>query len=40
MELETTPNFIMNWTTQEFTQIMRRQGPTGPGAFTMFNQFE
>jgi len=40
MELETTPNFIMNWTTQEFTQLMRRQGPTGPGVFTVFNQFE
>ena len=40
MKLETTPNFIMNWITQDFTQIMRRQGPTGPGVFTMFNQFE
>ena len=38
--LESRPNFIMNWNTESFTQIIRQQGPTGPFPFTFFNNFE
>jgi len=40
LNLEIRPNFIMNWVSEDFTELMRRQGPTGPGVFTLFNQFE
>jgi len=40
LDLELRPNFIMNWVSEDFIQLMRRQGPTGPGVFTLFNQFE
>ena len=40
LDLELRPNFIMNWVSEDFIQLMRRQGPTAPGVFTLFNQFE
>ena len=40
LNLELRPNFIMNWVSEDFTQLMRLQGPTGPGVFTLFNQFK
>lgn len=38
--IESRPNFIMNWNTESFTQIIRQQGPTGPFPFTLFNDFQ
>lgn len=40
LNIESRPNFIMNWNTESFTQIIRQQGPTGPFPFTFFNNFE
>ena len=37
---EVRPNFVMNWISKDFTQLMRKDGPTGPYIFTLFNQFE
>lgn len=40
LNIESRPNFIMNWNTESFIQIIRQQGPTGPFPFTFFNNFE
>ena len=40
LNIDSRPNFIMNWNTESFTQIIRQQGPTGPFPFTFFNNFE